>query len=110
MAATVVSVVIFLLGVFVGRGVRAERISVAEAPVSTVADSSPAPAPATAAPAPPAGSDPTTAAPPKEAAEDLSYFNRLEKSNPPAEKLKPAPREQKPKEEKPAPAAPPPPK
>jgi len=129
MAATVVSVVIFLLGVFVGRGVRAERISVADnsAPVSTVADSSPAPANATAVPAPPpAGSDPTAAAPPKEAAEDLSYFNRLEKSNSPAEKLKtPAEREgaaakrdraaaatgssgeksgEKPKEEKPAPA------
>jgi cell division septation protein DedD len=106
MAATVVSVVIFLLGVFVGRGVRADRIAVADnpAPVSTVADSSPAPAPA-AASAPPAGSDPTAAAPPKEAAEDLSYFNRLEKSNQPAEKLKPAPKEPKPREEPPTPPA-----
>jgi cell division septation protein DedD len=103
MAATVVSVVIFLLGVFVGRGVRAERSTVADNSTTAVpaADTSPAPAPATAtaAPAPPpAGSDPTAAAPPKEAAEDLSYFNRLEKSNPPAEKLKPV---------KPAPASPP---
>jgi len=116
MAATVVSVVIFLMGVFVGRGVRAERGSVADTstPVSTVADSSPAPAPATAVPAaPPAGSDPTAAAPPKEAAEDLSYFSRLEKSKPPAEKLKaPAERAEAPakRAETPAPAAAPPPK
>ena len=116
MAATVVSVVIFLMGVFVGRGVRAERGSVADTstPVSTVADSSPAPAPATAVPAaPPAGSDPTAAAPPKEAAEDLSYFSRLEKSKPPAEKLK-APAERAEgvpaKRAETAPAAAPPPK
>ena len=107
MAATVVSVVIFLLGVFVGRGVRAERGTVADTATSSsaVAETSPAPQPAPAVSLP-AGSDPTTAAPPKEAAEDLSYFKRLDKATPPAEKLKPAPRKEK--EERPAPAAPPP--
>src|SRR5437762_1745197 len=77
MAATVVSVVIFLLGVFVGRGVRAERTLVSDttAPSGAVAETSPSPQPATAIPAPPpAGSDPTAAAPPPTAAEDLSYF------------------------------------
>ena len=95
MAATVVSVVIFLLGVFVGRGVRAERGTVADSATASaaVAETSPTPQPATAVPAPlPAGSDPTAAAPPKEAAEDLSYFKRLDKATPPAEKLKPAPK------------------
>jgi cell division septation protein DedD len=84
MAATVVSVVIFLCGVLVGRGVRAER-AVAEA---SAANADPALQPATAPPTqPPAGSDPTAAAPPPP--EDLSYFSRLEKSTGPAEQLKP---------------------
>src|SRR5438128_2128470 len=96
MAATVVSVVIFLCGVLVGRGVRAER-------ANAVADQSAAsiePAPQTAA-APvstPAGSDPTAAAAPPPTADDLSYFNRLEKQTQSAENLKPG-----------APAAAPPP-
>jgi len=90
MAATVVSVVIFLWGVLVGRGVRAERGGVGDAaPTSVVSETLPQ-QPA-AAPAPtPAGSDPTAAAPPP-AVDDLSYFNRLEKTNAPAEQLKPAP-------------------
>jgi cell division septation protein DedD len=90
MAATVVSVVIFLWGVLVGRGVRAERGGVADsAPASVVSETLPQ-QPA-AAPAPtPAGSDPTAAAPPP-TVDDLSYFNRLEKTNAPAEQLKPAP-------------------
>jgi cell division septation protein DedD len=98
MAATVVSVVIFLLGVFVGRGVRAERGTVADSATASTAaaETSPTPQPATAVPvAPPAGSDPTAVAPPKEAAEDLSYFKRLDKATPAAEKLKPAPKENK---------------
>src|SRR5262245_29571992 len=86
MAATVVSVVIFLCGVLVGRGVRAERATVAEAP--TVADPAPAPAAQIAAVQPSAGSDPTAAPPP--ANDELSYFNRLEKATAPAEQLKPA--------------------
>lgn len=87
MAVTVASVVIFLCGVLVGRGVRAERGGVVEAPgvspavTPEVARSQPAPAPA--------GSDPRAAAPPP--AGDLSYPERLaEKEAAPAEHLKPA--------------------
>ena len=89
MAATVVSVVIFLCGVLVGRGVRAERGGAdTTAAVGTGAETTPQQP--VAAPAPtPAGSDPTAAAPPP-AVDELSYFNRLEKSNAPAEQLKPA--------------------
>ena len=89
MAATVVSVVIFLCGVLVGRGVKAERGASSNDAVAavTAADTSPQPAPAAATV--PAGSDPTAAAPPP-AVDDLSYFNRLEKPNQ-REELKPAP-------------------
>jgi cell division septation protein DedD len=91
MAATVVSVVIFLCGVLVGRGVRAQLGGVADnAPANSVAETTPT-QPATPAPAPAAGSDPTTAAAPPPAADELSYFNRLEKQTAPAEQLKPAP-------------------
>ena len=88
MAATVVSVVIFLCGVLVGRGVKAER-------AATTADGSaatiePTPQAAPVAPAPAAGSDPTTAAPPP-TVDDLSYFNRLEKKTPAVEELKAPP-------------------
>ncbi len=70
MAATVVSVVIFLCGVLVGRGVRAERGAVAEAEVlsaSPSADVQPASPPgATLVPGRPttAGADPTIVPPP----------------------------------------------
>lgn len=91
MAATVVSVVIFLCGVLVGRGVRGERGVTATEAAATV--SSPVPdapaAGASAAPATPAGADPTKAAPPDGTTDDLSYFDRLEKSKAPAENLKP---------------------
>jgi cell division septation protein DedD len=88
MAATVVSVVIFLCGVLVGRGVRAERSSEAES-AALAAPADPAPQQATlAAPPTPAGSDPTAAAAAPTPADDLSYFNRLEGTNPPKEKLK----------------------
>jgi cell division septation protein DedD len=91
MAATVVSVVIFLCGVLVGRGVRAERGgTIADATglgTATAAEIEPRPASSTPPPATPAGSDPTAAAPPP-AGEDLSYFNRLEKPKTPAEQLK----------------------
>ncbi len=89
MAATVVSVVIFLCGVLVGRGVRAERGLVADtASTASIAETAPPTPATTAAPAPtPAGSDPTKAAPPPPA-DDLTYFNRLEKPSPASEKLK----------------------
>jgi cell division protein FtsN len=117
MAATVASVVIFLCGVLVGRGVRAERgATVADALATSTgagADTAPAPQqPATAPPATPAGSDPTSAAPPPPV-DDLSYFSRLEKQKQPKEVLQPAPeragRQEKssPAAQKVAPAAPP---
>ena len=90
MAVTVVSVVIFLCGVLVGRGVRFERAT-AEAGAGPVADA-PIPQPSGQAAAPaaaPPGSDPTAAAPPPPAADDLTYFDRLEKPKAPAEQLKP---------------------
>ena len=85
MAATVVSVVIFLCGVLVGRGVRLERAAAgAEAGLSTEsAAGEPAPEPAApAAVTAPASTDPTVAAPPS-AVDDLSYFTRLDKSREP---------------------------
>jgi cell division septation protein DedD len=107
MAATVVSVVIFLCGVLVGRGVRAQIGTVADnAPISTVAETTPTQAPAPAA-APAAGSDPTTVAAPPPAADELSYFNRLEKSSAPPEPLKPAPEKNAARVERAAPAPPP---
>src|SRR5207244_13414003 len=70
MAATVISVVIFLLGVLVGRGARAElTATVASADVPSP-ELTAAPPAATPTPAP-AGSDPTAAAPPP-AVHDLS--------------------------------------
>jgi len=90
MAATVVSVVIFLCGVLVGRGVRAERAAAQDAALNTAsADATMPQAAATPNPAP-AGSDPT-AAPPPPAVDDLTYFNRLEKQKSPAEQLKAKP-------------------
>jgi cell division septation protein DedD len=87
MAATVVSVVIFLCGVLVGRGVRAERGLLAEQQASAApVEVAPPPAPTP----PPAGSDPT-AAPAPPAAEDLSYFQRLEKQNAAKDQLKEKP-------------------
>jgi len=88
MAATVVSVVIFLCGVLVGRGVRAERGASEGTPIASVTDPAPQPAPANP-PQPAPGSDPTTAAAPPPAADDLSYFKRLEKPGAQADQLKP---------------------
>jgi septal ring-binding cell division protein DamX len=90
MAATVVSVVIFLFGVLVGRGVKSDRAVPAENVAGTVIPESTTP-PGPAGASIPVDSDPTKAAPPP-AVDDggLSYFNRLEKANPP-EDLKPVP-------------------
>jgi cell division septation protein DedD len=85
MAATVVSVVIFLCGVLVGRDVKAERAaSTSDANVAAI---EPAPQPAPPPAATPSGSDPTTAAPPP-TVDDLTYFNRLDKQAPTVEELK----------------------
>jgi cell division septation protein DedD len=64
MATTIVAVVIFLCGVLVGRGVRAERAAAGDAQAAD-----------TAAP-PPVSGDP--AAPAATSAEDLSYHRRLQ--------------------------------
>jgi len=85
MAVTVVSVVIFLLGVMIGRGVRAERVA-GDQTIAAAADA-PSPQPAAPPPAAPAGADPTKAAPPA-AVEDLTYFDRLQKSSAASEDLK----------------------
>jgi DedD protein len=109
MAATVVSVVIFLCGVLVGRGVRAERATLVDVSSATSSAETTPTAPAvSAAPAPtPAGSDPTKASPP--ASDDLSYFNRLEKPATPPEQLKAATEKAAPPVVKAAPPPPPPP-
>jgi cell division septation protein DedD len=90
MAATVVSVVIFLCGVLVGRGVKAQLVGSGDnTPATTIAETTPTPTqPPTPAPAPAAGSDPTTAPPPPPASDELSYYNRLEKQGTPPEQLK----------------------
>jgi cell division septation protein DedD len=109
MAATVVSVVIFLCGVLVGRGVRSQLAGGSDSPVATNEDTTPTPTqPATPAPAPAPGSDPTTVAAPPPPAEDVSYPNRLTKPNTPEEKLKPAPDRAAPAERAAAPVAAPP--
>jgi cell division septation protein DedD len=85
MAVTVVSVVIFLLGVMVGRGVRAEQgptDPLAAAEVATAATETPEPPAVTAAPAEGA---------PATAAEELSYPNRLGNNAAPAEVLRDTP-------------------
>ena len=100
MAATVVSVVIFLCGVLVGRGVRAERGAVAMADVPSADQIEPT-----------AGSGPAldtvgihNAPPPAAVDERPSLFDRLEKSDPKLDELKsPAPKT--PPESRPAPVA-----
>jgi cell division protein FtsN len=107
MATTVVSVVIFLCGVQVGRGVPLERsqepLAANPTPIASVAPTTPPPA----AEAPPAAEPPP---PPAETAEDLSYKKRLEAEAPPAERLKPvdkpAAREPRQQAAPPAPAGP----
>jgi cell division septation protein DedD len=105
MAATVVSVVIFLCGVLVGRGVRAERAAAVDTTAANPLTEATAQPPATP-PATPPGSDPTAAPAPAPASEELGYFKRLEKPSTPAASARPA--AAKP-EVKPAPAPPPPP-
>jgi cell division septation protein DedD len=97
MATTVVSIVIFLCGVQVGRGVPTERSQDALADPLAAASASPAATPPAAALAPPADEPP---APPSEA-DDLSYKKRLEGETPARESLRSA-------AEAPAPAPAPP--
>jgi cell division septation protein DedD len=83
MFTTAVSVLIFLCGVLVGRGVRLERGEAADP--ATVAASTPAAAPSDTA----ASIGPPAAEPPAPAEGELSYKKRLEGERPPAEQLKP---------------------
>lgn len=82
MAATVVSVVIFLCGVLVGRGVRAGEPQASESATAGVA-----PDPGSAAAAP-ATVEPPAPAPP---VEDLSYPDRLQRDAPLEEVIASAP-------------------
>ena len=85
MAVTVVSVVIFLFGVLVGRGVR-QGADAPEVVSNEIAPDSAAAAPAKTPPAPAGTGSPAPAAPP---AEELSYAERLLRDTPPQETLKP---------------------
>ena len=81
MATVVVSVVIFLIGVFVGRNVRSQQAAAAERLGDSAAAITPAPAARQAAPAPAAAeSAPEAVEPPTPPAEtdELSYKRRLE--------------------------------
>src|ERR1700693_3442732 len=95
MAATVVLVVIFLLGVLVGRDVRVDRPAAPESASATVAPDPAAapPPPATAAPrqGPAGDAAEAPAAEPPAPADELTYFDRLQKSQTPHETLKSAP-------------------
>ena len=86
MASTVVAVVIFLCGVMVGRGVRAQRASeVTEVSVDAPTDpTAPTHAPAAATTSAPASSSNAPVA----AQETLTYPDRLEGQEPPDETLK----------------------
>jgi cell division septation protein DedD len=98
MATTVVSVVIFLCGVLVGRGVKGDTVSAAE----TAAASSPGTLAPVAQNAPPVAEPPSTA--PPAGSDPLEYPDRLGRDNPAKEKLNPV-AESKPVPEPTKPAA-----
>ena len=86
MASTVVAVVIFLCGVMVGRGVRAQRpVEAVEASVDAATD--PTASTPSREPAPSSASIPSNA--PIAANETLTYPNRLEGNEPPEETIRP---------------------
>jgi cell division septation protein DedD len=88
MASTVVAVVIFLCGVMVGRGVRAQRPAEAiEASVDAAADPT-APIADTAPPVSAAATSSNSSNTPVASSETLTYPERLEGSAPPEETLK----------------------
>lgn len=84
MAVTVVSVVIFLCGVLVGRGVLDERGMLADAGLDQASGTDLAAA-AVSVSAPPGAAPAAEPVPP----DDLSYFRRLEQPNLPQEDLRP---------------------
>jgi cell division septation protein DedD len=85
MVTTVISVVIFLCGVLVGRGVHAEQttagVTATAGPSEPVASAGPGATDRTPAPSV------TPPAPPAEGAPQLSYPNTLQSAKPPAEQL-----------------------
>ncbi len=83
MAATVVSVVIFLCGVLVGRGVHGEQAAPAAAVAEVAPDATGARPPAQAGPPPQAAAEPPAPA------DELTYFDRLQKDGPSRETLSP---------------------
>jgi len=86
MASTVVAVVIFLCGVMVGRGVRAQQPADAtEASVDAVVDPT---ASVTQRPEPPAATTSIPSNEPVASQETLTYPSRLEGQEPPEEKLR----------------------
>jgi len=85
MAATVVAVVIFLCGVMVGRGVPLQRATVPSETPDQIALDPTVTVQLPAAPTVTAGTETT----PLTATETLTYAERLEDPNPPAETLKP---------------------
>ena len=87
MATTVVSVVIFLCGVLVGRGVKGDTVNAAEPNPATQSSA------ATPTPAEP---PPTTIDPPATSSTGLSYSERLNTPKPVQEDLKPMPPEPRP--------------
>lgn len=82
MAVVVIAVVIFLTGVQVGRGVRAERGGLPEGAQAVAA------VPGSEAPPPPASAPSGSSASPVTAGEKLSYAERLGGTAPPADPLK----------------------
>jgi cell division septation protein DedD len=89
MTGTVVTVLIFLLGVQVGRNTRIENAVVGDA--GDTANASPPPAAATPSQAVAAGGPPAAEppAPATEPDDELSYAKRLQSDSAPTEKLKP---------------------
>ena len=103
MAATVVSVVIFLCGVMVGRGVRADRAD----GVSSVSDLGTSPAAqASSGPAPAPPARPLPASEPPNPRDDESVQNALTEKNPKDTKLVPAAKDTQPLKPPAAAAAP----
>jgi cell division septation protein DedD len=86
MASTVVAVVIFLCGVMVGRGVRAQRPADAIASVDAVTD----PTAVVTQPSEPQPPPATPSNTPVASQETLTYPNRLEGQEPPEESLRSA--------------------
>ena len=85
MASTVVAVVIFLCGVMVGRGVRAQRPADAVASVDAATD----PTAVVTQPTEPAPPPAIPSSAPVASQETLTYPNRLEGHEPPEERLRP---------------------